>query len=297
MYYYKLYGMGVRSDFQLVQLLTLSEEEWKAMSQITIREKPFPDEYKRQRECYSQIDRSRSILSNSYCYLFIENGETICYEKKEKATDELLNAFILGWGMAILFYQRGQLAIHCSCVEKDGRAILISGNSGSGKSTITAELLKRGYSLMADDMVVVTFAEDGKVLAAAAFPYQKLCRDALGASGVSEEELIYIDEGKDKFLVPYKGVFIEEMVPVQAMYVLACLQNGEVNARELVGGDKFHACMQSLFLKPLLGEGLYAPENGAIVLDLASRIPVYEVERPVGKDTREEVLKLIWEKL
>lgn len=293
MYAYKLYGMRLVSDFPLKQLVEQTEAEKEQPPQITIMEQLFPEEYKREQDCYVEIGMEQSLLSNSYCYLWIERGEYIYYERKAAVTETLLTAFLLGWGMSLLFYQRGQLAIHCSCVEKDGRAVLISGNSGSGKSTITGELLKNGYSLMADDIAVVTAKDEKKLYTAPAFPYQKLCRDVLDEEKVKQGNLIYIDEDRDKFLVPYQGKFLDEEIPVQAMYILELTTEEAVAGKELAGGEKFRACMDSLFLKPLLGEQLYSVENGMRVLDFASRIPVHLIRRPVGKDSRKEILEYI----
>ena len=41
--------------------------------------------------------------------------------------------------------------IHASTVAIDGRAVLISGPSGSGKSDLALRLLDRGFSLVSDD--------------------------------------------------------------------------------------------------------------------------------------------------
>ena len=292
MFHYKLYGMHIVSDFELKQLTNLSGTESDLLPQITIQEKELPKELKREQDCYFVIAKEKSYISNSYCYLLMENGEKLFYEKKENVTPQLLNAYLLGWGIATLVYQRGELAIHCSCVKKDGRAILISGNSGSGKSTVTNELLKRGYSFMADDMSVVKMIEE-EVIATAAFPYQKLCSDAALACGMPYEEMIYVDEDKDKFLVPCKDIFEDEPVPVKAMVILTRTKEDRINVQELIGADKFRACMDSLFLSPLLGEDLYKPENGVRVMKFASRIPLYQISRPVGRNTKEEIMEEI----
>lgn len=292
MFHYKLYGMHIVSDFELPQLISLSGAESDLLPQITIQERELPKEYKREQECYFVIDKEKSYVSNSYCYLLMENGVKLFYEKKENATPQLLNAYLLGWGIATLVYQRGELGIHCSCVKKDGRAILISGNSGSGKSTVTNELLKRGYSFMADDMSVVKMTEE-EAIATAAFPYQKLCRDAAQACGMPYEEMIYVDEDKDKFLVPCKDIFEDKPAPVKAMVILTRTKEDRINVQELIGADKFRACMDSLFLSPLLGEDLYKPENGVRVMKFASRIPLYQISRPVGRNTKEEIMEEI----
>lgn len=45
--------------------------------------------------------------------------------------------------------------VHASTVASDGRAVLISGPSGSGKSDLTLRLLDRGFTLVSDDQTIV----------------------------------------------------------------------------------------------------------------------------------------------
>lgn len=56
--------------------------------------------------------------------------------------------------------------LHATAVAVDGRALLIVGPSGSGKSSLAIEMIALGAELIADDTVAVT-AENGKLLAAA----------------------------------------------------------------------------------------------------------------------------------
>ena len=57
-------------------------------------------------------------------------------------------------------------------------------------------------------------------MAKAAFPYQKLCRDAALRSGHPLDSLIYIDEAKDKYLVPCHEIFDDTSRPVKAIIIL-----------------------------------------------------------------------------
>ncbi len=56
--------------------------------------------------------------------------------------------------------------LHASCVACRGRAILIAGPSGSGKSDLALRLLDRDFTLVSDDRTVVR-KEDEKLIASA----------------------------------------------------------------------------------------------------------------------------------
>lgn len=56
--------------------------------------------------------------------------------------------------------------LHASSVALNGRAVLISGPSGSGKSDLALRLLDRGFTLVSDDRTIVR-KQDGKVIASA----------------------------------------------------------------------------------------------------------------------------------
>ena len=58
--------------------------------------------------------------------------------------------------------------LHASTVALDGRAVVISGPSGSGKSDLALRLLDRGFMLISDDRTLVR--KDGDKLVASAPP-------------------------------------------------------------------------------------------------------------------------------
>jgi len=56
--------------------------------------------------------------------------------------------------------------LHASTVALDGRAVLIAGPSGSGKSDLALRLLDRGFTLVSDDQTIVR-KDGGRLLASA----------------------------------------------------------------------------------------------------------------------------------
>jgi len=56
--------------------------------------------------------------------------------------------------------------LHATTVAIDGRAVLISGPSGSGKSDLALRLLDRGFALVSDDQTFLRVS-DGRLIASA----------------------------------------------------------------------------------------------------------------------------------
>ena len=54
--------------------------------------------------------------------------------------------------------------LHCSTVAIGGRAVMISGPSGSGKSDLALRMLDRGFTLVSDDQTIVR-KEDKRLFA------------------------------------------------------------------------------------------------------------------------------------
>ena len=77
--------------------------------------------------------------------------------------------------------------IHASCVAIGGRAVLIAGPSGSGKSDLALRLIDRGAALVSDDYTAL--AEEGGRLVASA-PDRLAGRIEVRGVGIVEMECI-----------------------------------------------------------------------------------------------------------
>ena len=294
MYYYKLYGSIVCSDLEFPQLVQAND--WSnSKSDILIQAGRLPEDIKKQEPIRKYIiDQNKSWLVNSTTWIMVEEGSNITYELRPNGKIEYLRTYLLGFAMSMLFLQRGEMAIHCSAVAKDDKAILVAGESGSGKSTVTSYLLEKGYQLMADDMTVVRVTNTGLVKVSPGFPYQKLCRDTALQRGYHLEDCIYIDEKKDKFLVPYVDEFSMEEKTLEAIFLLKCDGSTEsLSIEELRGMDKLFACVDHLFLKGLLLDQTFESFVGERCLQIAARVPMYCISRPLNQNTVNAVLESI----
>ncbi len=286
MFFYRIYGVVLGSETEFPWLVPAGEN---AQASVFIRKKIFSD--KERAECmaeYSVLGKERSSFYNDTLICLIENGTTISYETLAGASEETAEAFVLGYGLAMLFLQRGKLAIHCSGIIKDGKALMISGRSGAGKSSLTNRFLEHGFRLMADDMMVAGI-DNERALAYPAFPYAKLCADLIERRAISTERLTRIDEDRNKYLVPYHGKFSCEPEPLAALCVIAVLpRDAEVQTHELEGVEKLKMIVDCLFIDRSI---MFYEKNPLVVLlaaQLAAHIRVILIGRPDGIDTTEE---------
>ncbi len=89
----------------------------------------------------------------------------------------------MGMNLQMALGQRRYLLLHASVVEKDGRALIMTGESGAGKSTLAALLGGRGWRLMGDEFALV----DPATGLVHAFPRLVSLKNA--AIGVAEQAL------------------------------------------------------------------------------------------------------------
>lgn len=69
----------------------------------------------------------------------------------------------MGMNLQMALGWRRHLLLHASSVEKNGRVLLMSGDSGSGKSTMAALLGERGWRLLGDEFALIDLV-DGSVV-------------------------------------------------------------------------------------------------------------------------------------
>ena len=80
------------------------------------------------------------------------------------ALEHGLLAAEMGMNLQMALGWRRHLLLHASCVEREGKALVITGESGSGKSTLAALLGERGWRLMGDEFALLDLV-DGTIFA------------------------------------------------------------------------------------------------------------------------------------
>lgn len=82
-------------------------------------------------------------------------GDYVLPEAAPLALRHGLLAAEMGMNLQMALGQRRFLLLHAATVEREGRALILTGESGAGKSTLAALLGERGWRLMGDEFALV----------------------------------------------------------------------------------------------------------------------------------------------
>lgn len=114
------------------------------------------------REIYLSKLTKIIISSSNLIYLFWNDIGIFTITKNEIIINpktgldlNFLKFLLFGYGFAILLHLKGRLVLHANAVEINNSAVVISGASGIGKSTISFAFHQKGYKLLCDDVLSI----------------------------------------------------------------------------------------------------------------------------------------------
>ena len=230
--------------------------------------------------------------------VYVEGGRQIIVELSKEPHLLAITSLILSAGMALICLQRGDPFFHGSALHTGKQAILLCGESGAGKSTVTLELLRRKLGFLADDTVRVHPGDAG-MLAEPSYPQQKLCRDMALRCGRPLEELIYIDEEREKYALRRQDCYGKRAMPLGKIFLLRkdATQKGQVNTvriRSITGQEALETLCSQLYLADTYRYSTGIPYALMTqLIQIAGQAGIYEVTRPGAGDTLYEVVTKI----
>ena len=289
MFFYYLYGLTIRSELSLPVLLPC--EKIQNTYDVEIKYSSLSNDIAKSISLGNMMGFGEQIswLNTEYGTFVITCGNQISINAAPDAEVWQLRPFVLGFGFATLFQQRGIPAFHCSTISFHEKACLFSGLSGAGKSTTTAVFMEKGALMMADDMVV-TPQIDGTFYALPAYPQQKLCEDAVKRQGYSTSVLSVIDEERNKYAVPCIDHFCNKPQPICAFFYLEPSDVSQVFVERVSTKDTLNLITQNLFLSISLR--ITGIPNSYLIpcIHFSQTVPVYRVLRP--RDNRDTTIEL-----
>lgn len=146
----------------------------------------------------------------------VQNGAQITVERAAGADDESVRLFLLGTCFGAALMQRGLLVLHGNAIRIGDGCLVCVGDSGVGKSTLAAGFMRRGFELLADDVVAV----DASCAVLPGIPRIKLWNASAQQLAIDTQPLARIQPGVEKFNVPIEASFAAAPCPLRWVYLL-----------------------------------------------------------------------------
>lgn len=131
--------------------------------------------------------------------------------------------YLLGPVLGVLLRHRGVTCLHASAAALEGAVAAFVGDAGAGKSTTAAVLVRRGWKILADDIVALSL-QDGVYCANPAFSFLSLWPESAELIGGKADTFPRFTPDWDKRclrLDPQREEFGLAPLPLKAIYFLA----------------------------------------------------------------------------
>ena len=298
-YRYKIYGLIVESELEIIQATPFSDDRKSTESDVEIVFGEIPDRLRiAGEEGYgSWINGFEAAWFNTKgtAQYLITGGNRIVVRPYSDPDEKLMVSMLLSAGMSLILLQRNEPVFHGSVIEKEGYAYIISGTSGAGKSTVTMELLKdNAWMFMADDTVRLSL-DNGKIYCYPTYPQQKVCRDLACRMGLDLKEMVYIDEGRDKFAYKRTDRYYDGIAELKRIFIINKSKDVyEVKYEKLQGIDYVYAFINNLYLSDNYKRDTGIPEEFLNLINiLFYQADIYLITRPEEGDTVKNVVDTI----
>lgn len=283
-YTYLYSGLRVASD--------LSLPEWSVFAQA----QPFddPDVLIRVGP-HSSAEHPFVLSPVEYCFqvpdiatYWVRAGSQISVLPAFGAGEREIRLFLLGSAWGALCYQRGLLPLHASVVQVGDHATAFCGSTGSGKSSLAAWLMARGYGLVSDDLCRLDLLPEGPASVHPAAMRLKLWRDALEELGHNTAGLERDYFRTDKFhadltvtplpLAAPNKTPLPATLPLRGIYLL---EWGELGIIRLMGADALHRFVASATYRGDLLEPMgRVAAHWEQCANVIRRVPIWSFSRP-----------------
>lgn len=291
-YYYHVYGLYLKSSLYFPELIAK-----KSIPNVLIHSNNYESLLLGFTNHKMGIDKLL-FSSNDVIYFLdkfplfrVRNGKEIIINPKHETQPLFLRSLLLGIGLGTLLMQRGNLVLHASSINMNGKAIAFMGCCGEGKSTLATLMTCKGYPFICDDILPIHLDNENKIIAYPAFPHTKLDDEIiklLPKSSISSQ----LHPEVDKHFYNVTQNFSTNSLPLKTIYVL----------EEGIKNEIIKLNIQDSFLE--LIKNSYAfnlfrheekTENFLQCSELAKKIPVKKLRRTKSVDEISNIIHIIEE--
>ena len=290
-YHYRVFGLSFQSEFPLEGFM---EAVPNTRPDITVQygkvQWPIPNiAHTIYEEEFVYNDRDYYVkIPQEIGYFHVQKNAIntqVFFDLKIQTEEQTAMAWFYGLVLSGILHLNSLFALHASGILHNDQLVLFCGHSGMGKSTIAAQLKKKGYALFTDDKCVVRLKEKSTTyLATPGLQIMRLWKNSV-------EEIAPDDFLTDPIPVVFKSSksqykikpteLIREDKPLERIYILASVSaSSNLECIPITGIRKVR-----LLRKQIFRENMVKGFQKEIVLwtflsKLVQTVPVYLIKRP-----------------
>jgi hypothetical protein len=293
-YTYRAYGLTIRVPFACPALTPADVGSITPAADVVVQERPVRRRLRAPRAGEASWDAAPGLFllrGGRRAGRFLVKAGNVTFERNPGCNDATLARCFTDQVLAALLRQRGLLVLHANAVAAPDGVIVISGESGSGKSTTLAALLDRRCQMLSDDVTAARRGDaPGSVEVLPGVAQTHLTEDTAENLGYLVDPAQLQPWRRMKAAIPTHDGMASRAGRLRALYMLRLSRGDDVVVTEARGGDKFHALQECMY-GPMFTEEY--PPLFPLMSAVVAAVPFFRLERPAGRWSVGEVADAI----
>jgi hypothetical protein len=300
MYFYQAYQLTIRAEFPIPEFLPavppVGGSDPDAPPDVIIRYGAVSAtlEGATGRGVLYQAASSRFLLAmDEVARYLVQDGNEIIVEPASGGLASDVRVFLLGSCLGALLHQRGMLVLHAGAVHTDQGAVLFTGPSGSGKSTLVGELLRRGHTMMVDDVCALALGPAGAPLVLPGYPRTRLWADAAEKLEHDIGGMVRTRPELEKYERQVAEQFWAQPAPLHRIYLLDAVHRDQLVLEPQPRIRTFTIMLQNTYRRNFLDGLQMRAAHFDLITAVARQTGVTRVIRPTQPFRLKELADLV----
>lgn len=220
----------------------------------------------------------------------VRNGREIIVDPCPDVDTRKLRHALFGEVLAILLHQRGLLVLHATSLAIHGKATILLGTRGAGKSTLALALCRLGATVISDDITVIQVNNRGTLSVLPGISQLGLWPDAVRACGYDPERLPNVFDGTDKRVMGTTDTSTNVSLAPKRIYKIE--ETTAVDVERLSPQEAFRVLVGNTYWFGLV-HALDPETHFAHCASVAAQTDVFRLRRPKTLDLVNDVAQHI----
>lgn len=296
-YDYIAFGLKISSEYKLPELtpsngIVESTDIVIEQSDLSNLRNEFEELSKSKNKFVIKKDFVLFQIPNIATFL-IQEGKSIKISPMFGADMDIIKLYILGTCMGAILMQRRVLPLHGSLVEINGKAYAFIGDSGAGKSTLALAFINKGYNLLSDDLIAVSFSNENLPLVCPAYPQQKLWQESLIEFGMEFSQYHPLVERETKYAVPVYSQFSTQTLPLSGIFELEIGEESEITLTTQEGLQRFNTLYNHTYRNFMVSNLGLMDWHFVATGNVMKKVEMFKIIRPKEGFTANNIVSLI----